>query len=78
MNDTAEIAARPIAVQLSATITALVYQEPESGGYSAKVPALRGCHTEGETLEEVRFNLREVIGGWLSSAHDSAVRGNMP
>ena len=78
MSDTAEIAARPIAVQLGVTITALVYQEPESGGYSAEVPALPGCHTEGETLEVVRLNLREAIEGWLSSAHDSALRGNVP
>ena len=78
MTDAAEVAARPIAVQLGVTITALVHPEPASGGYSAEVPALPGCHTEGETLEEVRFNLREAIGGWLSSAHDSALRGNVP
>ena len=78
MSDTAEVAARPNAVQLGVTITALIQPELKSGGYSAEVPALPGCHTEGETLEEVRFNLREAIGGWLSSAHDSALRGNVP
>jgi predicted RNase H-like HicB family nuclease len=60
----------PITLQLTVTITALVHPEPEVGGYSAEVPALPGCYTEGETLEEVRANLREAVEGWLSSAHD--------
>ena len=70
MNDAAE--PRPIPVQVTVTLTALVYPEPEAGGYSAEVPALPGCYTQGETLEEVRANLREAAEGWLSSAHDEA------
>ena len=62
----------PIPLQLPVTITALVYPEPEAGGYSAEVPALPGCYTQGETLEEVRANLREAVEGWLNSAHDAA------
>lgn len=65
--------ARPIAVQLSVSITALVQPETEAGGYSASIPALPGCHTQGETLDEVRANLREAAEGWLSSAHDDAL-----
>jgi predicted RNase H-like HicB family nuclease len=42
----------------------LVYQA-EEGGYWAKVPTLPGCATEGETMEELRANLREAIEGWL-------------
>jgi predicted RNase H-like HicB family nuclease len=63
----------PITLQLTVTITALVHPEPEAGGYSAEVPALPGCYTQGETLEEVRANLREAVEGWLGSAHDSAL-----
>ena len=61
---------RPIILQLSVTITAVVHPEPEVGGYSAEVPALPGCYTQGETLDEVRANLFEAVEGWLSSAHD--------
>jgi predicted RNase H-like HicB family nuclease len=70
-----EVAApiRPVALHFTATLTALVYPEPEAGGYSAEVPALPGCYTQGETLEEVQANLREVAEGWLGSAHDEAV-----
>src|SRR5437764_207425 len=45
-----------------------------AGGDSAEVPALPGCYTQGETLEEVRANLREAAEGWLAAAHDAATR----
>jgi predicted RNase H-like HicB family nuclease len=63
---------RPITVQLTVTLTALVHPEPEAGGYSAEVPALPGCYTQGETLDEVRANLCEAAEGWLAAAHDLA------
>ena len=37
----------------------------EEGGYWAEVPALPGCVTEGDNLEELKSNLREAIVGWL-------------
>ena len=33
-----------------------------------------GCYTQGETLEEVRANLREAAEGWLNCAHDEAAQ----
>ena len=36
------------------------------GGFWAEVPALPGCITQGETLEEIQANLREAIDLWLS------------
>ena len=36
--------------------------EPEKGGgYHGFVPLLRGLHTNGDTLEEVKKNLKEAI-----------------
>ncbi|PSM48725.1 type II toxin-antitoxin system HicB family antitoxin [Chroococcidiopsis sp. CCALA 051] len=43
----------------------------EEGGYWAEVPALSGCITEGETMEEVMANLKEAIEGWLEVANES-------
>ncbi len=43
-----------------------VIHEAEEGGYWAEVPALPGCITQGETIQEVTSNLREAITGWLS------------
>ncbi|MGZ8900347.1 MAG: type II toxin-antitoxin system HicB family antitoxin [Limisphaerales bacterium] len=48
------------------TIKAVVHKA-EEGGYWAEVPALPGCVTQGETIEEIRENLREAIEGWLEA-----------
>jgi len=37
------------------------YQEAAEGGYVAFVPALPGCHTQGETLEEAKRNVEEAV-----------------
>ena len=37
----------------------------EEGGFWAEVPALHGCVTEGDSMEEVMANLKDAIEGWL-------------
>lgn len=39
----------------------------EDGGYTASVPALPGCHSEGETVDEAVKNIREAIACYLES-----------
>jgi predicted RNase H-like HicB family nuclease len=39
----------------------VVLLEDETGGYVAIVPALPGCHTQGDTLTEVMENVKEAI-----------------
>jgi predicted RNase H-like HicB family nuclease len=63
----------PVAVDVAVILTAIVRPEPDAGGYSASIPALPGCHTQGETLDEIRSNLREAAEGWLAVAHDDAL-----
>jgi len=65
--------APPIVVAVAVNLTAIVRPEPEAGGYSASIPALPGCHTQGETLDEVRDNLREAAEGWLAVAHEDGL-----
>lgn len=65
--------APPVAVEVAVLLTAIVCPEPDAGGYSASIPALPGCHTQGETLDEVIANLREAAQGWLAVAHDDAL-----
>jgi len=43
----------------------------EEGRYWAEVPALPGCITEGDSLEEVTHNLKDAIKGWLAVANES-------
>ena len=57
-------------------LTAIVRPEPDAGGYSASIPALPGCHTQGETLDEIRANLREAAEGWLAVAHEEGLARN--
>ena len=44
----------------------VVVHEAEEGGYWAEVPAIPGCATQGETLEELLRNVHEAIEGCLS------------
>ena len=34
-------------------------------GYAASCPALRGCHSQGATVEEALANIKEAIRDWL-------------
>jgi predicted RNase H-like HicB family nuclease len=40
-------------------------QPAEEGGYVVTVPALPGCHTQGETYEEALANAGEAIQGFI-------------
>jgi predicted RNase H-like HicB family nuclease len=43
------------------------YEQAAEGGYVAFVPALPGCHTQGETLAETERNVEEAIALYLES-----------
>jgi len=43
----------------------IILEEQEEGGYTAFVPSLPGCISEGETIEESMENLKEAIKLWL-------------
>jgi predicted RNase H-like HicB family nuclease len=44
-----------------------IVHKAEEGGFWAEVPSIPGCATQGETMEELRFNLHEAIEGCLSA-----------
>jgi predicted RNase H-like HicB family nuclease len=39
----------------------IIMHEAEEGGYWAEVPALPGCYSQGESIEETMENIREAI-----------------
>jgi predicted RNase H-like HicB family nuclease len=41
--------------------TAVIERCPDTGFYTGYVPNLAGAHSQGETLDELQRNLREVI-----------------
>lgn len=43
--------------------------EKDGKYYHGYVPSLPGCHTQGDTVEETKKNLREAIEGYLLSLH---------
>ena len=44
---------------------AIVIHEDPDGGFWAEVPALPGCYSQGETVDELKHNIREAISGVL-------------
>jgi predicted RNase H-like HicB family nuclease len=47
------------------TLRAVIH-DSEEGGYWAEVPAIPGCATQGDTMEELMANIREAVEGCLS------------
>lgn len=57
------------------TYTVLLEPDAESGGFSVSVPALPGCLTQGDTIDEALAMAREAITLYLhgerpASEHD--------
>ena len=44
-----------------ATYTAVIEKCPDTGVYVGYVPGFPGAHTQGESLDELRENLEDVI-----------------
>jgi predicted RNase H-like HicB family nuclease len=45
----------------------VVLEREADGGYHVSCPALPGCHTQGDTIDEAMANAREAIGVYLES-----------
>ena len=46
---------------MTRTYTAVIERCPDTGLFVGYVPGFPGAHTQGETLEELHANLKEVI-----------------
>lgn len=51
----------------------VIIHKAEEGGYWAKVPALPGCFSQAETMEEMLFNIKESAEAWLDVASSNIV-----
>ncbi len=65
----------------------IILKKVEEGGYNVKVPALDGCFTQGETIEEAVENAKESIVCYLEGLEkinqiktqpDAIKNGNSP
>jgi predicted RNase H-like HicB family nuclease len=46
----------------------VLVHEADEGGYWAEVPALPGCVSEADTLDDLMRNIRAAAEGWLETA----------
>ena len=44
----------------------VIVHEAEEGGFWAEAPAIPGCATQGETMDDLLTNVREAVAGCLS------------
>jgi predicted RNase H-like HicB family nuclease len=51
----------------------IVLEPSEDGGYTVYVPALPGCISEGDTVEESLTNIKEAIHLYLTEVDDDRV-----
>ena len=53
----------------------VIIEREDTGGYHAFCPALRGCHSQGETYEEIVRNIEEAVKLYIESlkAHSEPV-----
>ena len=56
------------------------YEQAPEGGFVAHVPALPGCHTQGDSMEETESNVKEAIALYLESlaAHGDPITEEGP
>jgi predicted RNase H-like HicB family nuclease len=52
----------------------VVLEPSEEGGYTVYVPALPGCISEGETVEEALANIREAIALYLEPPEEENLK----
>jgi Uncharacterized conserved protein len=50
--------------------------EKDEYGYYAYCPELEGCQTQGDSLEEVLYNIKEAIAVYLETLSDDEIRDN--
>lgn len=51
----------------------VVLEPSDEGGYTAYVPALPGCISEGDTIDEAMASIREAIELYLEPVEDDFI-----
>jgi len=55
------MAKRKILTKYRGLILPLIVEKDEDGFYIIECPVLEGCFTQGKTIDEALYNIREVI-----------------
>jgi antitoxin HicB len=51
----------------------IILEKEPTGGFSVSIPALPGCATQGESVEECMINAREAIELYLESLREDGL-----
>jgi predicted RNase H-like HicB family nuclease len=46
----------------------VVYERDVDGWWVARIPKVRGCHTQGRTIDQARERIREALGLYVKGA----------
>jgi predicted RNase H-like HicB family nuclease len=55
----------------------VAYQRDASGWWVASVSELRGCHTQGRTVDEARRRIREAMGLFINNVRTLKIVDNV-
>jgi predicted RNase H-like HicB family nuclease len=70
-----------VEIEVKVRLKAVALRE-DDGRYSIAVPALPGCYSQADSIEEASANLVEAAEGWLDVSHDrekaASVRKMLP
>jgi predicted RNase H-like HicB family nuclease len=50
-----------------------VFELDESGAWIVRIPAIRGCHTYGRTLDQARRRIREGLSLWIDDVEHAVI-----
>jgi predicted RNase H-like HicB family nuclease len=51
----------------------VAYERDDSGWWVASVRGVRGCHTQGRTVDETRRRIVEALGLFVGDAHSATI-----
>ncbi len=54
--------------------TVVIEKDPDTNLYVGEVPGFAGCHTQGETLDELMQNMKEVIELCLETGKEHKIK----
>jgi predicted RNase H-like HicB family nuclease len=47
----------------------VIYERDIDGWWVARIPKIRGCHTQGRTIDQARERIREALGLYIKGAN---------
>ena len=54
----------------------VIEEDLEDGGYIVHCPALKGCWSQGDTIEEALDNIKEAIVAYLKTLNERAIHNS--